>query len=82
MFLRALVNSLAYIGGVELPTLYIKQLVAQLIIILWYGQQDMDTIGILIRANAEALHLETGLQGKIFEMPLFSTYFLNCGLSN
>jgi len=40
-------------GGLEIPNLYTKQLVAQLLLLFWYGIQVTDSMGVLIWANSE-----------------------------
>jgi len=68
---RAIVHSPKQYVGLEFPQLYMEQLLAHLSMLLHYGPGLTDTTGILLRANAETFWLETSIQGKIFEIPVY-----------
>jgi len=49
------------------PNLYTEQLLTQLTMLLHHSLQMEEMTGILIRALAEAMQMETGLVGKVME---------------
>jgi len=63
-FPRPLVYGPKWYMGLEMPHLYTEQLLAQLVMLLQYGHEVKDTMGILICTNAEVFHLESGVLGN------------------
>jgi len=56
--------------GLNLPNLYTEQLVTHVATLLWYGIHHDDPTGQLLRANGEAMRLEAGLNGQLFQIPI------------
>jgi len=56
-------------AGLNIPNLYTEQAVTQLIMLLKYGFNHRDQTGLLLRALAEAMQLETGLAGEPMQTP-------------
>ncbi len=56
-------------AGLNIPNLYTKQLVTQLMMLLRHGPCTNEQTGLLIRALTEAMILETGLAGEPMQTP-------------
>jgi len=56
-------------GGVDLPHLYMEQLLAHVIMVLCYGPDRQDPTGLLLHATGEAMRLKAGYNGKLLEIP-------------
>jgi len=57
---RALVYGPSHYAGLDIPNLYMEQLVIQVCMVLCFGGKEQDTMAMLIQASVEALQLETG----------------------
>jgi len=68
-FPRAVAHGPRSHQGLNLPNLFTKQLIAHVMTILWFGPQQDDPTGHLLKANVEAFRLEVGLCGQVFQMP-------------
>jgi len=66
---RAIVHAPHEQAGLNVPNLYTEQLVTQLTMLLCYGPQPEETMGILIQALAELMKLEVGLSREIMMTP-------------
>jgi len=69
-FPRALVHGPLHHGGLDIPHLYMEQIVAHTRTILRYGLNKTDPTGFLIHMTAEAMQLEVGINGKLLAVPL------------
>ncbi len=67
-FLWAVVHGPLKFQG--LNNLYTEQLVMHVATLLQYGIHQDDLMGQLIRANSEAMQLEAGLNGQLFQIPI------------
>jgi len=56
-------------AGLNISNLYTEQFISRLTMLLWHGPNTGESTGVLIRALAEAMQLETGLVGEIMETP-------------
>jgi len=56
--------------GLNLPNLYMEQAVIHIHTLLRFGVNFGDRTGQLLRANGEALWMEAGLNGQLFQIPL------------
>jgi len=54
----------------NLPNLHMEQIIIQVLMVLKYGTQLVDMMGILLRASMEDMTLKMGLQGNIFNIPI------------
>jgi len=85
---RAVIHGPLEFSGLNIPNLYTEQAITQIVMLLWHGQCLSEQTGILIRALAEAMQLETGLGIEplqtpgIFEPLITNTWlkllWLNC----
>jgi len=66
---RAVVHGPLGQAGLNIPNLYTEQAVTQLIMLLRYGSNPREQTGLLLRALAEAMQLETGLAGELMQTP-------------
>jgi len=67
---RAVVHAPTDLAGLNIPYLYTEQLVTQIMLLLRYGPQQDEMMGVLIWALAEAMKLEMGLAGKVLLTPV------------
>jgi len=70
MMPRAVVHGPLHYAGLNVPNLYTKQFLAQLIMVLWYGRLLDNTTGVLIQTTMESMKPKMGLSGKFFQTPL------------
>jgi len=56
-------------AGLNISNLYTEQFISRLTMLLRHGPNTGESTGVLIRALAEAMQLETGLVGEIMETP-------------
>jgi len=66
---QAIVHGPLTLVGLNVPNLYTEQLITQLTMLLQYGPQLENMMGVLIRVTAEAMKLEMGLAGELLETP-------------
>jgi len=66
---RAVVHGPLGKAGLNIPNLYTKQAVTQVIMLLRYGSNSREQTGLLLRALAEAMQLETRLAGELMQTP-------------
>jgi len=64
---RSLVHGPLGYAGLNLPHLYTEQAVTQLTLLMRYGSHPTDHTGLLLRAVAEAMQLETGIVGELLQ---------------
>jgi len=57
-------------GGLDIPHLYMEQIIAHIHTILRYGPDKEDPTGLLLHVMAEAMRLELGYGGKLLAAPL------------
>ncbi len=69
-FPRAVAHRPLKFQGLNLPNLYTEQLITHMVTLLQYGVHHDDPTGQLLRANREAMRLEAGLNGQLFQIPL------------
>jgi len=70
MMPRVVVHGHLHYVGLNVPNLYTKQFLAQLIMVLWYGRLLDNMTGVLIKATMESMKPETGLLGEFFQTTL------------
>jgi len=68
-FPRDLAHGPLKYGGVDLPHLFMEQLVACVIMVLRYGPDRQDPTGLVLHATGEAMRLEAGYNGELLEIP-------------
>ncbi len=66
---RAVVHRPLGKAGLDIPNLYTKQAVTQMIMLLCYGSSPSEQTGLLLRALAKAMQLETGLASEPMQTP-------------
>jgi len=59
--------------NMEIPHLFMEQLLAHMHTMLRYGQDRVDPTGFLLHATGEAMQLEMGYSGELMVMPLILT---------
>jgi len=69
-FPRALAHGPLQYGGLDIPYMYTKQLIAHVTTLLRYGPHPDDLTGSLLHATAESMRLETGYIGELLSVPL------------
>ncbi len=69
-FPRALVHGPLDYGGLDIPHLYMEQMIAHIHTILRYGPDKDDPTGLLLHATGEAMRLELGYGGELLTAPL------------
>jgi len=89
-FPRAVVHGPQSHQGLDLPNLFTEQIIAHVMMLLRFGPQLTDLTGHLLTVNTEAFHLEVGLSGPVFKLPLkiadymmaswFTQTWINCWL--
>jgi len=57
-------------SGLEIPHLYMEQLIAHVHMILSYGPVKEDATGYLIHTTGEAMQVEVGYSGELLAAPL------------
>jgi len=78
---RAVVHSPLELSGLNIPNLYTEQAITQIVMLLRYGQCLHEQTGILLRALAEAMQLETGLGIEPLQTPgIFKPLIMNTWL--
>jgi len=65
----AVVHGPLQFQGLDIPNLYMEQLITCLQMLLQYGLQLEDVTGSMIRYMAEAFRLELGVAGELFDAP-------------
>jgi len=68
-FPRAVAHRPWKFQGLNIPNLYMEQVVIHLLTLLRFGVQNDDPTGQLLRANGEALCMEAGLNRQLFQIP-------------
>jgi len=69
-FPRALTRGPLEYGGLEIPHLYMEQIIAHIHTILRYRPDKDDPTGLLLHATGEAMRLELGCGGELLAAPL------------
>jgi len=69
-FPRALVHGPLQYGGLDIPHLFMEQLIAHTHTILQYGPTKSDPTGYLLHTTGEAMWLEVGYTGELLMAPL------------
>jgi len=67
-FPRVVAHSPIAYQGLNLPNLFMEQLILHICTLVKYGSYPNNITGNLIRANAELLQLETGMCGPLFQI--------------
>jgi len=57
-------------GGIDLPHLFMEQLLAHVITVLRYSSDCQDPTSLLLHATGKAMRLEVGYNGELLETPL------------
>jgi len=70
MMARVVVHGPICYQGLNIPNLYMEQLLAWLQALLQYGQKAKDVMGSLLHYTAEAFQMEVGVTGAVFEAPI------------
>jgi len=66
---RAVIHGPLGKAGLNIPNLYTEQAVTQMIMLLHYGSSPSEQTGLLLRALAKAMQLETRLAGELMQTP-------------
>jgi len=69
-FPRNLAHGPLEYGGIDLLHLFTEQLIAHVTMVLRYGPDHKDPMGLLLHATSEAMRLEAGYNGELLEIPL------------
>jgi len=69
-FPHVLVHGPLDYGGLDIPHLFTKQMIAHVTTILRYGPDHQDPTGLLLHATGKAMRLEVGYKGELFAAPL------------
>jgi len=78
---RAIVHGPLEQAGLNIPNLYAEQALTQLVMLLGHGHSCSSQMGILLRALAESMQLETGLAIEPFQTPkIFESLITNTWL--
>jgi hypothetical protein len=69
-FPRALMYAPLKLGGLNIPNLYVEQGISHIIRLVRYSKSKSHSTGILLRQSCEALKLELGANGPVFQNSL------------
>jgi len=69
-YLQALAHGPLDYGGLDIPHLYMEQLIAHMTTILQYGPDTTDLTGNLLHTTGEVMRLKVGYNGELLATPL------------
>jgi len=68
-FPHALAHGPLKLCGINIPNLFMEQMLTHIHTLLKFSNQPQDLMGFLLQATGEVMWLELGLRGQLFEAP-------------